>query len=76
MKAKEKNELAISKVIIVLLAFVGFMFIVWFAWIRPEQEPIDSFEECRDAGYPIMESYPPMCAVPGDKTYVAPPGTF
>ncbi len=29
----------------------------------------DSFEECMTAGYPIMESYPRRCAVPGGETF-------
>jgi len=29
----------------------------------------NSFEECAGAGYPIMESYPPRCNVPGDGTF-------
>lgn len=32
-------------------------------------EIIDSFEECASAGYPIMESYPEQCAVPGGGTF-------
>lgn len=76
MKAKEKKELAASKIILALVAIVGILVVVWFAWMRPEEDPIDSFEECKAAGYPIMESYPPRCAVPGDKTYTAPAGSF
>ena len=30
---------------------------------------IDSYEECVAAGYPIMESYPEQCHVPGGSTY-------
>ncbi|KKQ36085.1 MAG: hypothetical protein US52_C0009G0007 [candidate division WS6 bacterium GW2011_GWA2_37_6] len=30
---------------------------------------ITNFEECEEAGYPIMESYPRQCAVPGGDTY-------
>jgi len=30
---------------------------------------INSFEECVEAGHPIMESYPPKCAVPGGPTF-------
>ena len=35
----------------------------------PEPQEINSFEECAAAGYPIMESYPEQCAVPGGKTF-------
>ena len=34
---------------------------------KPE---INSFEECVSAGYPIMESFPEKCSVPGGKTFV------
>lgn len=30
---------------------------------------INSFEDCVEAGHPIMESYPPRCAVPGGPTF-------
>jgi len=30
---------------------------------------ISSFEECASAGYPIMESYPRKCLVPGGKSF-------
>lgn len=30
---------------------------------------ISTFEECAAAGYPIMESYPEQCHVPGGSTY-------
>ncbi|MCP4647952.1 MAG: hypothetical protein GY852_09520 [bacterium] len=49
----------------------------------PAPEPpveINSFDECAAAGYPIMESYPRQCAVPGGETFteevdIIPPGT-
>ncbi|MBI5038008.1 MAG: hypothetical protein HZC01_04900 [Candidatus Kerfeldbacteria bacterium] len=30
---------------------------------------ITTYDECVDAGYAIMESYPPRCAVPGGQTF-------
>jgi len=33
------------------------------------EEEINSFEECVEAGNPVMESYPPQCAVPGGPTF-------
>ncbi|ODS39279.1 MAG: hypothetical protein A7316_05940 [Candidatus Altiarchaeales archaeon WOR_SM1_86-2] len=33
------------------------------------EEEIESFEECVEAGHPVMESYPPRCAVPGGPTF-------
>jgi hypothetical protein len=32
-------------------------------------QDISTFEECAAAGYPIMESYPERCSVPGGGTY-------
>ncbi|MBN1385764.1 hypothetical protein JW968_02175 [Candidatus Woesearchaeota archaeon] len=34
-----------------------------------QTENINSFEECKAAGYPIMESNPPQCRA-GEKTFV------
>lgn len=34
-----------------------------------EPEAITSFAECAAAGYPVMESYPRRCAVPGGETF-------
>lgn len=31
---------------------------------------INSFEECADAGYPIMESYPEQCRTPDGRNFV------
>lgn len=30
---------------------------------------ITNYQECVDAGYPVQESYPPKCAVPGGDTF-------
>ena len=35
--------------------------------VKPE---INSFDECVSAGYPIMESFPEKCSVPGGETFV------
>jgi hypothetical protein len=38
---------------------------------RPVAEiRIESFEDCIEAGYPIMESYPRQCLVPDGRTFV------
>lgn len=38
-----------------------------FVQIPPND--ISTFEECASAGYPIMESYPERCKVPGGETF-------
>ena len=37
--------------------------------ISQEKLEINSFEDCVKAGNPVMESYPPQCAVPGGSTF-------
>lgn len=55
--------------IIALLLFAGVYLIIDFQE-RAKIESISSFEECRDAGYPIMESYPEQCATPDGRVFV------
>lgn len=43
--------------------------VFWFTASRQSvqapSQPINSFEDCAAAGYPIAESYPRQCIVPG-----------
>jgi len=34
-----------------------------------ESMPINSFQECANAGYPVQQSYPEVCSVPGGKSF-------
>lgn len=60
------------KVIAIILAIVVVILGI-FALLRNNRESaetrISSFEECVEAGYPVMESYPEQCAVPGGSTF-------
>ena len=47
------------------LIFVLLISYSYFADIRSEYNSINSFEECKKGGYPIMESYPEVCKMPG-----------
>ncbi|OIO40758.1 hypothetical protein CO154_02305 [Candidatus Pacearchaeota archaeon CG_4_9_14_3_um_filter_31_7] len=39
-------------------------------WEKGEQRyQVTNFETCKDAGYPIMESYPQQCATPSGRTF-------
>jgi eight-cysteine-cluster-containing protein len=53
------------------VAFIAFLAIVIALALQqaPVPEEINSFDECAAAGYPIMESYPRQCAVPGGPTF-------
>lgn len=66
MNEHEKKELAISKILLVVLAVIGLAVVVWFAWIRPERQKVDvnSFDECVAAGNPVQESFPEVCVTP------------
>ncbi|MGH7157864.1 MAG: hypothetical protein ACREGD_02175 [Candidatus Saccharimonadales bacterium] len=71
MKQREQNELAFSKILILLLAAVGLLFVIWFAWVRPEEESanITSFDDCKAAGYPVQESFPEVCVAPDGQRF-------
>jgi len=40
--------------------------IVYPLLVKKDVSPITSFQECLDAGYPIMESYPRQCNADGN----------
>lgn len=40
--------------------------------VSPTPGVITSFEECVSAGYPILETYPPQCAVPNGEIFTSP----
>lgn len=48
---------------------VGYFFGYDHGFERAEEAGISSFEECKAAGYPIMESYPEQCATPDGKHF-------
>lgn len=60
--------------IVIVLIFVGGVggFLAYQQWDQARRAAIDSFESCAQAGYPIMESYPARCAVPGGRTFTQP----
>ncbi len=46
---------------------------LWFGFFREKKEiavpVVLSFEDCAEAGYPVMESYPRQCKTPDGRTY-------
>lgn len=56
-----------------LLLIVVVLGIVWFAFMKDKKvvnpEAVLSFEDCVEAGYPVMESYPRQCKTPDGRTY-------
>jgi hypothetical protein len=55
------------------MIFVAIIAIAIVGFIRYNNSVLDkaiaSFEECANAGYPIMESYPPRCQAPDGQTF-------
>lgn len=56
---------------LVILGVAALLAVAAALWSRSSREPmpITSFAECSAAGYPIMESWPPRCAVPNGPSF-------
>ena len=65
---------------LIAMVLIGLGLIAWFYFSDSDDnntntadqatEPtIGSYEECLAAGYPVMESFPEQCAVPGGETF-------
>ncbi len=61
----KKNTKIIAIFIVLLIAGI----VVWKYQQTLKIQSIDTFEECAQAGYPIMESYPEQCKTPDGKTF-------
>jgi len=60
-----KNTKLIAFFFVLLIVGIG----VWKYQQKSKVEQINSFEECAQAGYPIMESYPEQCRTPDGKSF-------
>ncbi|HEX9679007.1 MAG TPA: hypothetical protein VGA08_00060 [Candidatus Saccharimonadales bacterium] len=65
-------------ILLILLVVGGALAWVWFALgddantnqdTNQATATISSYEDCVDAGYPVAESYPEQCSVPGGETF-------
>jgi hypothetical protein len=75
MNPKERRELAISEIVLIVLAVVGLSVVVWLAWARPlkSNEPVNSFASCQAAGDSVLQtSYPEVCVTKEGKRFVNP----
>jgi hypothetical protein len=72
MSQGDKKRLAVSEIIIIVLAIIGLAVVVWVAWLRPEGKQITSFKTCAAAGYPVHASYPEVCVTPSGKQFIDP----
>lgn len=61
-----KNRLFIIALIVVFIGIV----ILWVA--RSGVSSVTNYQECVNKGYPILESYPSVCKVPGGSSFTNP----
>lgn len=69
--AERKAQGPMLAVLLGLSLLIGFIVAFYVVQQTPQESPINSFEECAEL-YPVMESFPRQCAVPGGETFVEP----
>jgi hypothetical protein len=61
-----------NKGLLVILAIIIIGLVIWFGFLKTEKNEylnILSFEDCLEAGLPVMESNPRQCKTPDGRTY-------
>jgi hypothetical protein len=66
MLGKEKKNL--FQFVLALAILIVFLFAMIYLKNTKIQK-INSFEKCMEAGYPIMEIYPPICMTPDGRSF-------
>lgn len=51
------------------VSVVGLIALMNYFPFGGNEDHINSFEDCVEAGYPVMESYPPQCRTAGGKHF-------
>lgn len=69
---KEKKGAALIPFILLALVAILGITLIYANYTRGVSE-IDSFEDCANAGFPIMESFPEQCATPDGRTFTRQP---
>ena len=63
-----------TKWVIVCVGIVSILFVLCVVYhpipVSAPIQKITNFEECKNAGYPVMESYPEQCRVPNGELFV------
>ncbi len=76
LSPREARELALSEILLIILAAIGLAVVVWLAWIRPAQQIKDtrvtSYASCVAAGNPVQASYPSVCVGKDGQRFVNP----
>jgi hypothetical protein len=74
LNRRERKELALSKIFLLILAVIGLLVVIWLAWIRPanHKKAVDSYDQCVAAGNPVETSYPSVCVTPDGRHFTGP----
>jgi hypothetical protein len=72
MNSKERKELAISEIVLIILGVIGLAVVLWLAWFRPTVRSVNSYESCAAAGNAIQDSYPSVCVTKDGKRFLNP----
>jgi len=69
------NKLIILIVVILIIAAgIGAFFILQKSDLHePQVEQITNFKDCANAGYPVLQTYPPQCTTPDGKKFTESP---
>lgn len=60
------KKLSHAQIVWIIALLILIAMIVYPLLTQKKTLPITSFQECLDAGYPIMESYPRQCSADGN----------
>ena len=69
MSNKEFERVFYKMFLILIGVTASVLLLVLFSSLNQNQVRINSYQTCKDAGYPIMESYPAQCKGPNGKIY-------
>jgi hypothetical protein len=67
MASKAKRRSIAALAILVLMAALLFVLAT-----APSRRQINSYGDCRNAGYPVQESYPEVCRTPDGRSFTNP----
>ncbi len=67
---KQTRTITLIGIAIVLTLIAGLLLSLSNIAKKQRMYAISTFEECKNEGYPIMESFPEQCATPDGRTFV------
>ncbi len=67
---KQTRTVTLVGIVVVLALIAGLLLSLSNIAKTQRMYLIATFAECKDAGYPIMESYPEQCSTPDGRTFV------